>query len=111
MRKTLALTLLALMVVAANAFAVGEGRIQGKVLDATTKKPIPNASIKFESTGGRNVKQEYKADKNGESRFLILDGTLTYKFTWSADGYQSANETIKLKLGEITTKEVELVPL
>ena len=28
MRKTLALTLLALMVVAANAFAVGEGRIQ-----------------------------------------------------------------------------------
>ena len=111
MRKTLALTLFALMVVAANAFAVGEGRIQGKVLDSVTKKPIAGATIQFESTGGRNVKQQYKTDKNGEYRFLILDATLTYKFTWSADGYQAANETIKLKLGEITTKEVELVPL
>ena len=111
MRKTLALTLLALMVVAANAFAVGEVRMQGKVIDAATKKPIAGAVIKFESTGGRNVKQEYKADKNGEYRFLILDGTLTYAFTWSAPGYQAANQTIKLKLGEITTKDVELVPL
>jgi len=111
MRKTLALTLLALMVVAANAFAVGEGRIQGKVIDAVTKKPIAGAVIKFESTGGRNVKQEYKTDKNGEYRFLILDATLTYAFTWSAEGYQPANQTIKLKLGEITTKEVELIPL
>lgn len=111
MRKTLALTLLALMVVAANAFAVGEGRIQGKVLDSVTKKPIAGATIKFESTGGRNVKQEYKTDKNGEYRFLVLDATLTYNFTWSAEGYQPANQQLKLKLGEITTKEVELVPL
>jgi tetratricopeptide (TPR) repeat protein len=111
MRRTLALTLLALMVVAANAFAVGEGRMQGKVIDAATKKPIPGATIKFESTGGRNVKQEYKADKNGEYRFLVLDATLTYNFTWSADGYQAATEKVKLKLGEITTRDIELMPL
>lgn len=111
MRRTLALTLLALMVVAANAFAVGEGRMQGKVIDAVTKKPIPGASIKFESAGGRNVKQEYKADKNGEYRFLVLDATLQYNFTWSADGYQPVQEKVKLRLGEITTREVELMPL
>src|SRR5437667_5872528 len=111
MRRTLALTLLALFVVAANAFAVGEGRIQGKVTDAVTKKPIPNATVKFESIGGRNVKMEYKADKNGEYRFLILDATLTYNFTWSADGYQAAQEKLKLKLGEINTRDVELVPV
>jgi len=111
MRRTLALTLLALMVVAANAFAVGEGRMQGKVVDATTKKPIPGATIKFESTGGRNVKQEYKADKNGEYRFLVLDATLQYNFTWSADGYQPVQEKVKLRLGEITIREIELTPL
>jgi tetratricopeptide (TPR) repeat protein len=111
MRKTLALTLLALMVVAANAFAVGEGRIQGKVTDAVTKKPIPGAVVKYESTGGRTVKQEHKTDKNGDFRFLILDATLTYKFTWTAEGYEPATQVIKLKLGEITTKEVELIPL
>src|SRR5918911_1268664 len=99
MRRTLALTLLTLLVVSANAFAVGEGRIQGKVVDAVTKKPIPNAVVHFESVGGRNVKQEYKTDKNGEYRFLILDATLTYNFTWSAEGYQPAQEKLKLKLG------------
>jgi tetratricopeptide (TPR) repeat protein len=99
------------MVVAANAFAVGEGRMQGKVIDAATKKPIPGATIKFESTGGRNVKQEYKADKNGEYRFLVLDATLTYNFTWSADGYQPITEKLKLKLGEVTTRDVTLLPL
>ena len=111
MRRTLALTLLALMVVAANAFAVGEGRIQGKITDAITKKPIPGATVKFESTGGRNVKQEYKADKNGEYRFLILDATLTYNFTWSADGYQPVVEKIKLKIGDMATRDVELAPV
>jgi tetratricopeptide (TPR) repeat protein len=111
MRRTLALTLLALIVVAANAFAVGEGRIQGKVTDAVTKKPIPGVTIKFESTGGRTVKQEYKADKNGEYKFLVLDATLTYNFTWSADGYQPVTEKIKLKLGEVTGRDVALTPL
>ena len=111
MRRTFALTLLALMVVAGNAFAVGEGRMQGKVTDAVTKKPIPNATIKFESAGGRNVKQEYKADKNGEYRFLVLDATLQYNFTWSADGYQPAQEKLKLRLGEVTTRDVALSPL
>ena len=110
MRKCLALTLFALMLVAANAFAVGEGRIQGKVVDAATKKPIAGATIRFESTGSRNVKQEYKADKNGEYRFLVLDATLTYNFTWSADGYQPVQEKVKLKLGEITTRDIELTP-
>src|SRR5207244_896049 len=104
MRRTLALTLLALMVVAANAFAVGEGRLQGKVTDAVTKKPIPNVSVKFEALSGRTVKGEYKTDKNGEYRFLILDATLQYQITWSADGYQPVSEKMKLKIGDMTTR-------
>src|SRR5882724_8894752 len=110
MRRSLALTLLALLVVAGNAFALGEGRIQGKIVDAVTKAPIPNAVIKMQSTSGKNVKQEYKGDKNGEFRFLVLDATLQYDFTFSADGYQPVTDKVKLKLGDITTHDVELIP-
>ena len=109
MRRTLALTLFALMA-AANAFALGEARIQGKITDAQTKKPVPNATIKLEATTGHTVKQEYKADKNGEYRFLVLDGTLTYNFTWLADGYQPVMEKMKLHLGDINIKDVQLIP-
>src|SRR6266536_6515477 len=98
MRRTHALTLFALIFVAANAFALGEARIQGKVIDSVTKKPIVGATIKLEATSGHTVKQEYKADKNGEYRFLVLDGTLTYNFTWSADGYAPVMEKMKLHL-------------
>src|SRR5262245_29540161 len=111
MRRTLALTLFALMLVAANAFAIGEARMQGTVIDAVTKTPIEKASVKFESTGGRNVKMEYKTDFKGVYKFLVLDATLTYRFTWSAEGYQTTEETIKLKLGEITTRDIALVPV
>ena len=110
MRKTHALTLFALTLFAANAFALGEARIQGHVTDAVTKKPIPNATIKIEATSGHTVKQEYKADKNGEYRFLVLDATLNYDFTWAAEGYQPMVQNMKLKLGDINTKDVELQP-
>src|SRR5438874_9886822 len=110
MRKTLALTLFAL-IAAVNAFALGEARIQGKVIDGVTKKPIVGATIKLEATSGHTVKQEYKTDKNGEYRFLVLDATLNYEFTWSADGYQPFSERIKLKLGDLTNRDVELTPV
>jgi tetratricopeptide (TPR) repeat protein len=110
MRKMLALTLFALMLVAANAFALGEGRIQGKITDAVTHKPIANATIKIDAVSGHTVHQEFKTDKNGEYRFLVLDATIQYNFTWSADGYQPVEEKMKLKLGEMMTKDVELTP-
>jgi tetratricopeptide (TPR) repeat protein len=106
----LALTLFALMLVAANALALGEGRIQGHVTDAVTHQPIPSAVVKIDAVSGHTVHQEYKADKNGEYRFVVLDATIQYNFTWSADGYQPVEEKIKLKLGDMTTKDVELVP-
>jgi len=110
MRKTLALPLFAFMVVAANAFAGTEGRMAGKVTDATTHQPIAGATVKLDAAGGHTVHQETKTDKSGDYKFLVLDATLQYNFTWSADGYQSIVEKLKLKLSELTTKDVELVP-
>ena len=110
MRKPVAMFLLAIAVVAANAFAGTEARMSGKITDAVTKQTIPNATILVVSAGARNFRQEYKAEKTGAYRILVMDGTLPYKMTFSAPGYQSYEEQIKLKLGEVMNKDVELAP-
>ena len=110
MRRILALCVLALGVVAGNAFALGESRVQGKITDAATHKPIPNAVITIDAVSGHNVHQQYKADKDGVYRFLVLDGTIPYKFTFSAPGYASVTQQIKLSISDMTTKDVTLAP-
>jgi tetratricopeptide (TPR) repeat protein len=110
MKKTVAMSLLVIAAVAANAFAGAEARLTGKVTDAVTKKPITNATVLLVSTGGRNFKQDSKVDKDGTYRALVIDGTLIYKVTFSAPGYQSYEESMKLKIGDVTTKDVVLTP-
>ncbi|MFP5245537.1 MAG: tetratricopeptide repeat protein [Thermoanaerobaculia bacterium] len=111
MRRSLALSLSLVMslLVSANAFAVGaEARMTGKILDGATKQPIPNAVVKLEAIEGKTVKQEQKAKKDGSYTVFLLDGTIRYKFTFSADGYQPYEETMKLKLGETNIRDIEL---
>jgi tetratricopeptide (TPR) repeat protein len=110
MKKTVAMSLLVIAAVAANAFAGAEARLTGKVMDAVTKKPITNATVLMVSTGGRNFKQEFKVEKDGIYRALVIDGTLVYKVTFSAPGYQSYEESMKLKIGDVTTKDIVLTP-
>jgi Flp pilus assembly protein TadD len=109
MRKTLALGLLALMVVATNAFAMGEARVTGKVLDGQTKQPIADAVITVQALSGKNFKQDFKVKKDGTYAIFLLDGTIKYKFTYAAPGYQPYSEDMKLKIGgEPNTKDVFL---
>jgi tetratricopeptide (TPR) repeat protein len=108
MRRTFALGVLAIMAVAGNAFALGEARMQGKITDAATHKPIPNAVITIDAISGHTVHNEFKTDKDGVYRFLILDGTLTYKFTYKAEGYAPVEYTFKPTLGEVNTKDVTM---
>lgn len=113
MRRTLALTMLVALGTAANLFAVGEARINGKVVDAATKAPIPDATILMTSSkgAGRTFKQEYKVDKDGTYAIFVLDGTIKYDIVYSAPGHQSeAFNDVKLKLGEPNKKDVELQP-
>ena len=110
MRKTVAMSLLVIAAVAVNAFALGEGRLTGKVTDAATKAPVNGVKVTVVSTGGRNFKQEFKGEKDGAYRILLIDATLRYEFTWSAPGYQPYTEEMKLKLGEVTVKDVVLTP-
>jgi len=109
MRRTLTLSLIMSLFVAANLFAVGEARMSGKVLDATTKEPIDGAVLKIEATSGKTVKLEQKAKKDGSYAVFVLDGTLKYKFTVSAPGYATYEEVIKMKLGETTIRDFGLL--
>lgn len=111
MRKTAALCLFAITAVAGNVFAGAEARLTGKVTDAVTKKPVPGVTVNVVSTGARNFKSDFKGDKNGEYRFLLVDGTLTYSMTWNAPGYQPYLEKVKLRIGDTTVKDIVLTPL
>jgi tetratricopeptide (TPR) repeat protein len=107
MRRTITLAV-AVLAFAANAFAIGEARITGKVLDAATKKPIENAVVTVTATEGKTFKQDYKAKKDGSYAIFLLDGTLRYEFSYAAPGYRPYKEVMKLKLGEPNTRDIEL---
>ncbi len=107
MRRSVMLAL-AVSAFAANAFAIGEARITGKVLDAVTKKPVANAVITVVATEGKTFKQDYKVKADGTYAIFLLDGTLHYKFTYAAPGYRAVEDVMKLKLGEPNVRDVEL---
>jgi tetratricopeptide (TPR) repeat protein len=108
MRRTLALSLTLLLLSATQAFAGAEARMAGKITDGVTKEPIPNAEVNIEAIEGKTVKQSAKSKKDGQYAIFLLDGTIRYKFTFSAPGYTPHEETMKLNLGPANVKNVEL---
>src|ERR1043166_4244542 len=98
-RKILAVTLFALAAASGNVFAATEARINGHITDAVTKKPVANATIRFQATERRTIDQSFKGDANGRYEVMMLDGTIPYNITWSAPGYQPFMEKVKLKIG------------
>jgi len=111
MRKLFALSLVLLGLTATNAFAVGEARVVGTIFDGATKKAVPGCTINVVSAdSNKNFKQDYKCDKNGSYAIFLLDGTIKYKFTYSAPGFKSYDQVLKLKLGEPNKQDIDLAP-
>lgn len=111
MRRTSFALIVVMLALAANAFAVGQARITGKVIDAVTKKPILDATIKVKSTGGKTFNESFKVSKkDGTYAIFLLDGTLRYEFTWSAPGYADFKDVMKLSLGDPNIRNIELSP-
>jgi tetratricopeptide (TPR) repeat protein len=108
MRRSLALSIISLLLVTGNAFAVGEARMTGKVLDAATKQPIPDAKMKLVAIEGKNFSRELTTRKDGGYTVMVIDGTIRYKFTIEAPGYATYEETVKMKLGDTQTRDFEL---
>lgn len=97
MRKTLALSLF-LALVTVSAFAVGEARLTGQVIDAEGN-PIEGATVEVTSaTSAKTFNETIKTDEDGKFTLFVLDGTITYKFTYSMEGYTPFEETMKLRL-------------
>jgi len=113
MRRLLALSLVVIAFVTNSAFAVGEARVEGKVFDGSTKKPIPNPKILVESAdSGVNFKKEFDGKADGSYAIFLLIGTIRYKMTYSAPGYQPFVQTIKLKLApERNIQDMDLSPV
>ena len=109
MRRHLAISLVLLVAVAGSAFAGSEARMQGKVIDGATKLPISDAEIKLEAVEGKTVRQSVKTKKDGTYAVFVLDGTIRYKYTVSAPGYDPYEETVKMKLGESEKKDFTLL--
>ena len=98
MRRALAISLFLVAVVAMNAFAVGEARFTGIVQD-TDGKPLADVTLTVTSASqAKNFKQTFKTRKDGRFQVFVLDGTIPYKFTFTKEGYGTAEETIKLRL-------------
>lgn len=108
MRRSLALGALVLAAFTSNAFAIGQARMTGKVVDAATKQPVKDVTITVTATEAKTFKQEFKAKADGTYVLAVLDGTIKYKFTFAAPGYAPYEEVIKMKIGEPNTKDVEL---
>jgi tetratricopeptide (TPR) repeat protein len=108
MRRHLALSLVLFIAAAGSAFAGSEARMQGKILDASTKLPIGNAEVKLEAVEGKTVRQSVKSKPDGTYAVFVLDGTIRYKYTISAPGYDPYEETIKMKLSDSEKRDFEL---
>ncbi|HYC93041.1 MAG TPA: tetratricopeptide repeat protein [Thermoanaerobaculia bacterium] len=108
MRRNLALSLVLILAAAGNAFAGSEGRMTGKIVDAATKKPIPNATLKVEAIEGKNLKVDGKVKADGSFALMLIDATIRYKYIVAAPGYDTREEVIKLKIGENATRDFEL---
>jgi tetratricopeptide (TPR) repeat protein len=97
MRNTLVLATF-LSMLAVSAFAIGEARLTGKVLDSQGK-PLEGVTIVVTSaTAAKNITETFTTDKNGKFVVFMLDGTIPYKFTFSKDGFGTYEESLKLKL-------------
>ena len=108
MRRNLALSLVLILAAAGNAFAGAEGRMTGKILDAATKKPVPNATLKVEAIEGKNLKVDGKVKADGSFALMLIDATIRYKYVVSAPGYDTYEEVIKLKIGENAQRDFQL---
>ena len=108
MRRTFALAVLALM-------ARGRQRVRPRRSPDAGKDhrrrhqqadPERRRSPSTRSTG-HNVHNEYKADKDGDYRFLSSTARSSTSSPSSADGYAPIEYTMKPTLGDINTKDVD----
>lgn len=97
MRRTIAIAFVVLAIAAANAYAVGEARLTGTVVDPTGK-PLAGAKITVLAMEQKTFQEVFTTDAKGRFAIFLLTGTIPYKFTVTKEGFAPYEEIIKLKL-------------
>lgn len=98
---------LALLLAAGTAFALGQGRITGRVTDG---KGVPLADVRITVTTKAlgNFKVELKTDKDGKWATVLNDATLTYHYKFEKQGYLGVEQDKKVPIGESEALDVQL---
>ncbi len=99
---------LAGLALAAQLFAVGQGRVAGKVTDSAGN-PIEGVTLIVTTPALRNLKVTVKTDKNGQYGFIINDATLHYHMRFEKEGYAPSDRDEKFKISEPTTVDEKLM--
>src|SRR4029453_15926906 len=106
-RTRFAVAVLAALLVPLAAWAIGQGRIYGRVVD---EKGAPLAGVKITVTTDAmaGFKMEGTTNDKGEYAFSLVDSTKTDKYPPEKEGYQIAEEQIKVPIDTNLKKEFQL---
>ncbi|MGK2858661.1 MAG: tetratricopeptide repeat protein [Thermoanaerobaculia bacterium] len=97
MRKSILLGLVFMLVLPISAFAIGQARMTGKVVDPKGN-PIKDSMITVAAVERISYKESFKVKENGTFALAVVDGTIRYEFTVSAPGFSDYKEVIKMAL-------------
>jgi tetratricopeptide (TPR) repeat protein len=89
--------------------AVGEGRLQGTVVDEKTGKPIQGVKVTITSTEFQ-FKQERTTDAKGKFSMMFVDSTADYKAHFEKAGYAILEQPVELMLGGVKQTTFSLPP-
>ncbi len=109
-RTRLAVAALLALLVPVAAWALGQGRIYGKVLD---EKGAALAGVKIIVTcdAVAGFKMEGTTNDKGEYAFSLVDATKTYKYHLEKEGYQTWEEQVKVPIETNLKKGFKLTSL
>lgn len=102
------LAVIALLLPAVSALAIGQGRLQAEVVDAAGQ---PVAGVEVVITQAEiGYRDTAKTDKRGRFTHLVLDATRIYTFEFVKEGMPKVVETFKIESGGVTRHTFTLVP-
>jgi tetratricopeptide (TPR) repeat protein len=103
----LAAAALAVLLAPVAAWALGQARIHGKIVDEKGA-PIVGVKITVTTDAVANFKMEGTSNDKGDYAFSLVDSTKTYKYKLEKDGYLAIEEPIKVPIESNTQHDFQL---
>lgn len=102
------LAVIALLLPAVSALAIGQGRLQAEVVDAQGQ-PVAGVEVVItqDDIGYRDTA---KTDKRGRFTHLVVDAGRPYTFEFTKEGMPKVVETFKIEIGGVTRHTFTLAP-